>query len=72
MPRPRPFSKHTMNISTYINEAVEELNHVRWPTRQQALKLSGIVLGFLFVTTIAFGGVDYMLSEGVTLLLSLT
>jgi len=60
------------NISTYIHEAIEELHHVRWPTRQQAIRLSFIVLGFVIVTAALFGAVDFLLSELVKLLLSLT
>ncbi|MBT3293152.1 preprotein translocase subunit SecE [Candidatus Peregrinibacteria bacterium] len=57
-------------IRTYITEAIEELHHVRWPTRQQAIKLSIIVIGFVAVTTIAFGSVDYLLAQFMQLLLS--
>ena len=59
-------------ISTYIHEAIEELHHVRWPTRQQAIRLSLIVLGFVLVTSALFGVVDFLLAELVKLLLSLT
>ena len=57
-------------ILVYINEALEELRHVRWPTRQQAVRLSLIVLGFTAVSAAIFGFVDFLLSQLVHFLLS--
>jgi preprotein translocase SecE subunit len=59
-------------ITTYINEALVELRHVRWPTRQQAIRLSIIVIIFTTAVSIAFGAIDYVLSQGVKFLLSMT
>lgn len=50
-------------ITTFINESLEELRHVRWPTRQQAIRLSIIVIGFCLVTAAFFGAVDFILAE---------
>lgn len=61
-----------MNISGYINDAISELRHVRWPTRQQAIRLSAITIGFTAAVAIAFGAIDYVLNQVVALLLSLT
>ncbi|MDP6561742.1 MAG: preprotein translocase subunit SecE, partial [Candidatus Peribacteraceae bacterium] len=61
-----------MQITTYFNEAVSELRHVRWPTRQQAIRLSIITIGFTAAVAVAFGGIDYVLNQIVKLLLSLT
>ncbi len=58
-------------ILNYINEAIAELHHVRWPTRQQAIRLSLITLGFIAISSVVFGLVDYILSELVLYLLSL-
>lgn len=58
-------------VLNYINEALEELRHVRWPTRQQAVRLSAIVLAFTALSAAVFGFVDFLLSELVTLLISL-
>lgn len=57
-------------ITTYINESLEELRHVRWPTRQQAVRLSLIVLAFTAVATVAFGLVDFALSEALAFLVA--
>ncbi len=54
---------------SYIQESIEELHHVRWPTRQQAVKLSVIVLGFTVACAAAFGVMDFVLSEAVSAIL---
>lgn len=56
---------------TYINGAIQELELVRWPTRQQAVRLSAVVLAFTLVSSAAFGVVDFILSSVVRFLLSL-
>jgi len=58
--------------SDYPRGAVEELHHVRWPTRQQAVRLSLIVIAFVFGTAVLFGVVDFLLARVVSLLLSFT
>lgn len=59
-------------ITAYINDSLAELHKVRWPTRQQALRLSAITLGFTALASITFGLVDLLLNRLVTVLLSLT
>ena len=56
----------------YINDALTELKHVRWPTRQQAIRLSTIVICFVIVMAIIFGAIDFGLSMLMKFLLSLT
>ncbi len=58
-------------ILTYINDSYEELKLVRWPTRQQAVRLSAIVLVFTAASAGLFGFLDFLLSEVVSFLLSL-
>jgi len=59
-------------IRNYITDAMQELHHVRWPTRHQAIRLSIIVLGFVAVCTAVFGAVDFGLSLAMKFLISLT
>lgn len=72
LPRTGLFPAHdSMNaISTYIRESLEELRLVRWPTRRQAVRFSAIVLVFTFACAVAFGLIDFGLSELVKFLLS--
>ena len=57
-------------VHAFITGAVEELHQVRWPTRQQAVRLSLIVIAFVLVSAAVFGIVDFLLARLVTLLLS--
>lgn len=50
-------------VMTYINESLEELRHVRWPTRQQAVRFSAVVIGFVLISGAVFGLIDFGLSE---------
>jgi preprotein translocase SecE subunit len=59
-----------MDPIAFLNEALAELRHVRWPTRQQAIRLSAIVLAFIALSALAFGLVDSLISEVITLILN--
>jgi preprotein translocase subunit SecE len=59
-------------ISKYINDALEELRQVRWPTRNQAIRLSSIVVAFTFLSAAFFGLIDFGLSEALQYILSLS
>lgn len=50
-------------IVTYFRESLEELRQVRWPTQQQAIRLTVIVIGFIIVASLFFGVVDLGFSE---------
>lgn len=58
-------------FSEYINDCLAELHQVRWPTRQQALRLTTIVIGFTAVASVFFGALDFGLNQVVTFLISL-
>ena len=57
-------------VHKYITEAIQELELVRWPTRQQAVRLSLIVTAFTLVSAAVFGFTDYLFSEMLRLALS--
>ena len=44
----------------FIKESVAELKQVVWPTRQQVIKLTAIVLGVSIFTGLLIGGLDYI------------
>ena len=58
-------------VTDYINGSIQELELVRWPTRQQAVRLSIVVFAFTLASSAAFGVVDFGLSSLVKFLLSL-
>jgi preprotein translocase subunit SecE len=51
------------SIATYLNESIQELRLVRWPTRQQAVRFSAVVIAFTAVSAVFFGGVDFVLTR---------
>ena len=58
-------------LIAYVNASLEELRHLRWPTRQQAVRLAAIVLGFAAVSAVVFGIVDFALSKLIEFAVSL-
>ena len=50
-------------IINFFQESVVELRQVRWPTRQQAVRLSIIVIAFTLACTLVLGAVDFGLSR---------
>ncbi len=58
------------SVSAYFKDSIGELRQVRWPTRQQAVRLSIVVIAFTAACAAVFGFVDYILSNAVRFLLS--
>ena len=46
----------------YLKASVEELGKVTWPTKNQAVRLTIIVLIFCLIVTAILMGVDFVLS----------
>ncbi len=59
-----------MNPISYIRETVSELKKVTWPSRQATLKLTGIVLGISAIVGAYVGGLDYLLTNLLTLIVN--
>ena len=55
----------------YYRETVGELKKVVWPTRQEALNLTGIVLAVILVMAATLGLFDYLFSKLFELLISI-
>jgi preprotein translocase subunit SecE len=47
-------------ITRYFKETMAELKKVSWPTRQEALNLTLIVIGFTIFMAILLGLIDYI------------
>jgi preprotein translocase subunit SecE len=54
----------------YIRETRAELRKVVWPTRQEALNLTIIVVVTILVMSVFFGAVDYLLTQLFRLLIT--
>lgn len=51
-------------IVNYVQESFEELRKVTWPTRNQAIKLTFIVIGFCIVFALFVGLLDFGFNLG--------
>lgn len=47
-------------IITYLKEVRLETKRINWPTREETIKYTLIVIGFMIVTAIFLGGFDYL------------
>jgi preprotein translocase subunit SecE len=47
-------------IKKFFTESWTELRHVNWPTRQEAIRLTGIVIGMSIGLAIFLGVFDYL------------
>lgn len=60
----RLFKIVNMNaIKTYIRESFEELSKVTWPTKNQSVRLTIIVLASCLAFGILLGFLDYIFNE---------
>jgi preprotein translocase subunit SecE len=47
-------------IKKFFEEARQELHHVNWPTRQEAVRLTAIVIGLSLGLALFLGLFDYV------------
>ena len=47
-------------IKTFFTESWIELRHVNWPTRQEAMRLTSIVIGMSIGIAVFLGACDYL------------
>lgn len=64
------YNKPIMNPISYIRETIVELKKVQWPTRQATLKLTGIVIGISALVAVYIGGLDYLFTNILTLVVN--
>lgn len=50
------------SIKKFFSEARTELRHVNWPTRDEAIRLTLIVIGISVGMAVFLGGFDYLFS----------
>jgi len=66
------FKSIYMSIKNYIQESLQELHHVTWPTKNQAIRITTIVFVFMLVSAVLLGFVDELLTIGYKAILSLS
>ena len=47
-------------ITTFVKEARAELKKVNWPTREQTVKYTALVVGLSLAVAIFLGALDYL------------
>jgi preprotein translocase subunit SecE len=58
-------------VVRYYRETVGELKKVVWPTREEAIRLTWIVLVVITIMAIILGSADYLFSQLFRFLISL-
>jgi preprotein translocase subunit SecE len=59
-------------VISYITNSIEELRKVTWPTRNQAIRLTVIVLGFSLFMAFVIAVIDGLFNAAYKFLLTLT
>ncbi len=59
-------------FAQYLKGSLEELTKVVWPTKNQAVRLTVIVLTLCLIIAVALGVIDYVFNLGYEYLLTLT
>ena len=65
----KPVVKKPNKIQKWWRETVGELRKVTWPTKEEALKMTKIVIVVVLATALFLGVVDFIFSKLVGLLL---
>ncbi len=58
-------------VSRYLRETFAELKKVTWPARPDALRLTGLVLVIVIISSLVLGALDYIFAQVVRFLISL-
>ena len=58
-----------MRITQYVKDTRAELTHVNWPTREQTIHFTVLVIGVSVATAALLGLSDFVFSKLLTLLL---
>ena len=58
-----------MRITQYVKDTRAELSHVNWPSREQTIRFTVLVIGVSIATAALLGLSDFVFSKLLTLLL---
>ena len=58
-----------MNPVKYLSETIDELKHVSWPSRQDTIKLTVIVIAISLIVALYVGGLDFTFTNLLTLII---
>jgi preprotein translocase subunit SecE len=68
VPKTQPARKQNF-LARFISETVGELRKVSWPTRDEALRLTAIVMMVLIASSLFLGAIDALLTDFFRLIL---
>lgn len=51
-------------VINFLKDVKIELSKVNWPTREQTIQYTLVVIGFSFVVAVFLGGIDFVLQWG--------
>ncbi len=63
--------RFTRPLTNYFRETMVELRKVDWPTRKDAVRLSGIVLAMTAISALVLGFYNFLLDIGLSAVLSI-
>ena len=58
-----PDKSKSVTPQQFISQSIAELRKVVWPDRKQVIKMTGIVIGVSLVTGLFIGGLDYLFTN---------
>ena len=61
-----------MKITEYIQAVRGELSHVSWPTRNQAVAYTALVVGISIVTAFILGAFDFVFTRLLKIIIEAT
>jgi preprotein translocase subunit SecE len=67
--KPNFFKRTYLALRKYVLETIGELRKVQWPTREEALYLTRIVIIVVIIMSLTLGLLDFLFSRGIGLLL---
>ncbi len=57
-----------MKITEYIKQTRTEMSHVTWPSREQTIRFTSLVIAVSLITALILGIADFVFSKLLTLL----
>ncbi len=57
------FQRFGHSVQRFFQETIGELRKVSWPTRQEAIRLTEIVIVVIFLMAAVLGGLDWVYSK---------
>ena len=68
--RPNVFQRFWNKIREFLRETIGELRKVNWPTRQEAIRMTQIVIVVIFLMAAILGGLDFLFARFIALIIA--